>query len=55
MALENTAMLKKLTAWVKRTKDTVERNKQQTQGQSTDDDSPMSTSPVDPCPPGYEA
>ena len=41
-----------ITSWINRTKDTVERNKRQTQGQSTDDDSPMSTSPVDPCPAG---
>jgi hypothetical protein len=40
-------------SWIDRTKATVERNKQQTQGQSTDDDDgPMSTSPVDPCPAG---
>ena len=43
-----------ITSWINRTKDTVERNKRQTQGQSTDDDSPMSTSPVDPCPPGFK-
>lgn len=41
-------------SWIERTKATVERNKQQTQGQSTDDDSPMSTSPVDPCPPNFK-
>jgi hypothetical protein len=41
-----------ITSWINRTKETVENNKRQTQGQSTDDDSPMSTSPVDPCPPG---
>ena len=41
-----------ITSWINRTKDTVENNKRQTQGQSTDDDGPMSTSPVDPCPAG---
>ena len=41
-----------ITSWINRTKETVENNKRQTQGQSTDDDSPMSTSPVDPCPAG---
>ena len=45
---------KEVQSWIDRTKATVERNKQQTQGQSTDDDSPMSTSPVDPCPPGFK-
>ena len=43
-----------ITSWINRTKETVENNKRQTQGQSTDDDSPMSTSPVDPCPPGFK-
>jgi hypothetical protein len=45
---------KEVQSWIDRTKATIERNKQQTQGQSTDDDSPMSASVVDPCPEGFK-
>ena len=42
-----------IEAWVAGTKDR-RKEQQMAQGQSTDDDSPMSTSPVDPCPEGFK-
>tara|TARA_R100001509_G_C4866405_1_gene215193 strand:- start:45 stop:1559 length:1515 start_codon:yes stop_codon:yes gene_type:complete len=43
-------------SWVQRTKDTAKENqrKMAEQQRRDDDDSPMSTSPVDPCPPGFK-
>ena len=43
-------------SWVKRTKKTASDNQRKMSEQQgrDDDDSPMSTSPVDPCPPGFK-
>ena len=43
-----------ISKWRKATEITMERNRRQTQGQSTDDDGPISTSVVDPCPPNFK-